>query len=237
MTQDIRDENPAGTASDHGRRDILAINQMVRAKAEANRKRPINLPAVTPKPAKKAESLVKAAKLTGRGTPAASTVEQVRRPSPSPGSHMAKTMNYNEFTETSVYTILHSKDLAALYRKGKRGMFTEGKKWVRAQELLESGRRNGQSVLVIFAPGEDIWELTHFGVLENVKISEDTNGKCETEVTVGNLTRIPTPRPSKTELIVCSTGKGLPPNHIRPYVLVQTPSFLSRKSKKKRKKK
>ncbi|HUY31439.1 MAG TPA: hypothetical protein VMV69_01565 [Pirellulales bacterium] len=173
--------------------DILAINQMVRAKAQANRNKAVDLPTTTSKPA---------------------------------------TTNSREFNETSVYTILHSKKLATFYGSGRRGVFTEGKKWVSAQELLESARKTGQLVPVIFAPGERTRELTHFGILEDVKISQDDEGKWTTTVSVRDLTKMRHPRPAKTQLVVSSTGLRLPANHIRPYVIVQTPKFLDKQKTK-----
>ena len=140
-----------------------------------------------------------------------------------------------EYTSECVYTILHSNDLAAIYKAGRGGTFTEGKKWVSAGNLLRAARKAGQTVAVIFAPGECIRELTHFAELDDVKISQGKDGKWSTTVSITNLTKISAPRPMKTVLKVCSTGENLPANHIRPYVLVQTPGFLTKKTKKKKK--
>lgn len=137
-----------------------------------------------------------------------------------------------EYTSECVYTILHSKELANLYRSGRRGTFTEYKKWVTAGKLLQNARSNGLTVPVVFAPGENIWELTHFAELEEVKIARNAAGRWSTTISVTSLTKIPQPRPIKTQLKVCSTGTKLPPNHIRPYVLVETPGFLLKVGKK-----
>jgi hypothetical protein len=137
-----------------------------------------------------------------------------------------------QYTAESVYTILHSNDLAALIRSGRSGTFTEGKKWVSAKKLLQAARVAGQVVPIIFAPGEDIWELTHFAELDDLKIGQDAEGKWSTTVFVTNLTKIRPPYPNKTQLTVCSTGERLHKNHIRPYVLVDTPRFLAQKKKK-----
>lgn len=138
-----------------------------------------------------------------------------------------------EYTSECVYTVLHSKELAAIFRSGRCGTFTEGKKWVAAEKLLRVARSSGQVVPVIFAPGEDIRELTHFAELDAVQISQGDDGKWSTTVSISSLTKIRPPRPKKTQLKVCSTGKKLPANHIRPYVLVHTPSFLKKTTKKK----
>jgi len=136
-----------------------------------------------------------------------------------------------KYTSESVYTILHSKDLANMFRSSRSGMFTEGKKWTSAERLLRAARSAGQAVPVIFAPGEDIRELTYFAEIDDLKISQDEDGKWSTTVSVRNLTKIRPPRPKKTQLKVCSTGERLPANHIRPYVLVETPSFLTKEKK------
>jgi hypothetical protein len=136
-------------------------------------------------------------------------------------------------SEKSVYTILDPDKLAELFRSGGCGEFKEGKKWVTAKELLRSARSEGEVVPVIFAPAVNIWELTHFADLDDVKIKQSKDGKWSTTVTVSNLMKISTPRRHKTSLRVCSTEKSLPNTHIRPYVIVYTPSFLIRKQHKK----
>ncbi len=125
-----------------------------------------------------------------------------------------------------VYTILHSNNLRKMFQAGRQGSFTEGKKWARAEELLRSARAACQIVPVIFAPGENIGELMYFAELDDVTISQCNDGKWSTTVSVTNLTRIRSPRPNKTQLTVCSTGKKLHKNHIRTYVVVRTPKFV-----------
>jgi hypothetical protein len=137
-----------------------------------------------------------------------------------------------EYTPVSVYTILHSKALAKMFRSSRSGNFTERKKWVSAEKLLRAARSTGEVVPVIFAPGENIRELTHFAELTNLEINQGEDGKWSTTVSVSNLTKIRPPRPQKTQLQVCSTGEKLPASHIRPYVLIKTPSFLAKKTKK-----
>lgn len=71
---------------------------------------------------------------------------------------------------------------------------------------------------LIFAPGENIWELTYFGFLQEVTIND---AQKSTSIKVSGLTRIKPPRPNKTRLVVCSTGHRLSSQRIRPYVLVE----------------
>ncbi|MGH7136438.1 MAG: hypothetical protein ACREHD_11910 [Pirellulales bacterium] len=137
-----------------------------------------------------------------------------------------------EYTAECVFTVLHSKKLAKIYRSGGAETFKENKKWVSAQKLLQDARSAARVVPVIFAAGEDIWELTHFAELDDVKIAQDKEGNWSTTVSIVNLTKIRPPRPNKTRLKVCSTEQRLPPTHIRPYVLVETPTFLTKKGKK-----
>jgi hypothetical protein len=135
-------------------------------------------------------------------------------------------MKFGSYAEQSVYTILHSNQLAAIYDSSRQGKFVEGRKWISAKKLLENARRAGQVVPVIFAAAEDIWELSHVGILEELQILQDKAGKWSTTVSVSNLKKTDQPRPVKTQLVVSSTGRRLPRSHIRPYVLVQTPSFV-----------
>jgi hypothetical protein len=135
------------------------------------------------------------------------------------------------FTEECVYTILHSRDLDKIYRSGGRGDFREGKRWAFAMKLLSAAKKAGKVVPVIFAPGEEIWDLTYVAALEEVKITEDSEGKSATTVSISRLTKFRNPLYNKTDLIVRSTGQNLDPNHIRPYVLVFTPGFLPKLAK------
>jgi hypothetical protein len=128
-------------------------------------------------------------------------------------------------TSTTVYTILHSKDLAKLFRAGRKGTFIEGKAWTAASALLARARAIGWRVPIIFAPGEAIWELHYFGFISDIRIVNDGDHR-RTQVDVSELCRFSKPRPLKTDLIVRSTGAPLPENHIRPYVLCETPVFL-----------
>lgn len=146
--------------------------------------------------------------------------------SPVTASHISQ--RNSTYAPECVYTILHSRDLANFFRNGRCGTFVEGKKWVSAQRLLHAAQSAGQIVPVVFAPGEDIRELTHFAELNAVTITQ-VGGEWATTVKVANLTKIPAPHPMKTELTVCSTGKRLPMGHIKPYVLVYTPKFLFNK--------
>lgn len=138
-----------------------------------------------------------------------------------------------EYTSDCVYTILHSKKLADLFRSGRSGIFSENKKWVTAEKLLLEARSSGRVMPIVFAPGENTRELSHIAELEDVTITQNEEGGWSTTVRVTNLTKIPQPRPLKTRLRVSSTGATLSNSHIRPYVLVKTPSFLLQRAAKK----
>lgn len=160
----------------------------------------------------------------GQQAPAPSTDE--------PSSLLDGPKVHPAYTSECVYTILHSRDLAALLRSGGSGSFTERKKWVAAEKLLRNARSTGKVVPVIFAPGEVIRELTHFAELDDVNIAQDGDGRWSTKVSITNLTKIAHPCPDKTVLTVTSTGRRLPAAHIRPYVLVETPAFMTERSRR-----
>ncbi|HVC95763.1 MAG TPA: hypothetical protein VND64_18870 [Pirellulales bacterium] len=119
-----------------------------------------------------------------------------------------------------------------MFRRKRGGKFVEGRKWVAAKRLLIDARKSGRLVPVIFAPAEAIRDLAYWGILDGVTITETADGSCSTTVLIRSLTRIAPPRPNKTALVVVSTGRKLSADHIRPYVLVQTPRFISTTRKK-----
>ncbi len=137
----------------------------------------------------------------------------------------------SSFTSVSVFTILHSRKLADAEKAG-RLTFKEERRWVSAKKLLEQAQRIGQSVPIIFAPAEKIWNLTHWGLLESVKLKENKDGRWLSVVNVNGFAKTKKPHANKTQLVISSTRTNLSKNHIRPYVLVDTPSFLSKPAKK-----
>jgi hypothetical protein len=94
-----------------------------------------------------------------------------------------------------------------------------------AANLLHRARASGWRVPIVFAPGEDIWELHYYGFIAEIRIV-DGEERRETIIEVSGLARFAKPRPIKTELVVRSTGANLPESHIRPYVICKTPGFL-----------
>jgi hypothetical protein len=130
------------------------------------------------------------------------------------------------YTPTCVYTVLHSDSLKRFYKDGRAGKFIEGKPWTAAKQLLESAKRDGLQVPIMFAGAEQIQELLYHGILTKVEIKKAADGKSKSVIRVVDLKPFRRPRPDKTDLIVESSGNSLSQNHIKTYVLCQTPEFV-----------
>lgn len=129
-----------------------------------------------------------------------------------------------------VYTITHSERLRYFYNLGGVGELTEGKRWVRAEALLRAARLFSMRFLVLFAPAEDAQHVTHYATLDTIR-PYDADGHSRTDYTFSALTAFRSPGPLKTSLINEATGKQIPANFDRPYLICQTPSLLIARAK------
>ncbi len=137
-----------------------------------------------------------------------------------------------QYTRKSVYTIVKSQSLKEMYDSGRSGTFTEKKPWVTAHKLWKTARSSDEVVPVIFAFAKKTSALEFFADLYEVTMRQNAEGKWTTEVAIKNLTKISAPRPLKTRLTVSSTRERLSAGFIRPYAIVDTPSFLLKLSEK-----
>lgn len=120
-----------------------------------------------------------------------------------------------------VYTIRHSSELHAAYKRGGDGSFIERKRWVTAVSLLEKAQIEGFNFPIVFAPGEFIDGLHFWAHIESLSITSDDF----TEVHYSGLTPIPE-KPPLSSLRLVSSGEPLRNDFLRPYALCYTPEFL-----------
>lgn len=131
-----------------------------------------------------------------------------------------------------VYTITHSERLKYFYNLGGVGELTEGKRWARAEALLKAARLFSMRFLVLFAPAEDTQRITHYATLDTIRLFESSSaGRSRTDFTFSSLNAFRSPGLPKTSLINEATGKAIPSNFDRPYLICQTPALLIAKAK------
>jgi hypothetical protein len=122
-------------------------------------------------------------------------------------------------TDICVYTIKHSDDLRASQNKGGADTYTEKKRWVRVQRMLDSAR--DARVPIVFAPAEGTAYLFAWALLDKVVVGEET-----TEFTFSDLRLIKSRKP-KSLLVKDSEGEPLDSQFIRPYAICRTPADLA----------
>jgi hypothetical protein len=123
-------------------------------------------------------------------------------------------------TDLCIYTIKHSKHLDATLAKDGRDTYTERKNWARAKQLLDSAKRSGQRLPIIFAPAEETRHLYAWALLDEVMPGETTT------YTFSELRRFPEKR-LKTTLVKARDGEPLAEKFIRPYAICNTPCYLN----------
>lgn len=119
-----------------------------------------------------------------------------------------------------IYTIKHSDDLQAALKNDGQTSFTEGTNWAKANQLLKEARSLGQRLPVVFAPAEGTRRLFGWATLDDIKLGD------RTEYTFSNLIAFRN-RPLKTTLKKQSDGLAISADYIRPYLICQTPDYLS----------
>lgn len=134
---------------------------------------------------------------------------------------------YQPIAPLCVYTIAHSERLNYFYNLGGLGELSEGKRWVRAAALLGAAKEFHMRFLVIFAGAELSRNIIYFATLETIRLRDAGNGR-RTDYSFSHLTPFHKPYPLKTSLVNDLTGKPVPSNYIRPYLICQTPVSLVR---------
>jgi hypothetical protein len=123
-------------------------------------------------------------------------------------------------TDLCVYTIKHSDDLRATLAKGGCDTYTERKSWTRAKQLLDSAKRSGQRLPIIFAPAEETFHLFAWALLNDV-VPGSTTDYSFSEL------RLFAVQPLKTTLVKARDGEPLAEKFIRPYAICKTPPYLA----------
>jgi 5-methylcytosine-specific restriction endonuclease McrA len=124
--------------------------------------------------------------------------------------------------EVGIYTNASSHRL----REASRGAepsrpITENKRWVTGRKLLDKARALGIELPLVFAQYQS---LSFWAVVRDIVLHEKT-----TEYRFANLRRLN--GFERNDLVVNEGGKRLPNSFIRPYALIRTPDFLSRRSR------
>jgi hypothetical protein len=122
--------------------------------------------------------------------------------------------------EAAVYTILHPDKLKQFEQKGKRGSATEGRRWTKGKQMLESAKANGMRMPILFADATDCSRLLYWAELDSIRV-----GRSGTRYSFHSLRPLGGEH-SPQELRLCSTGKRIAKGFIRPYALCKTPEFL-----------
>jgi hypothetical protein len=129
---------------------------------------------------------------------------------------------HRKISSACVYTIRHSRELDAVHSSGGSGELHERSPWTTGRRILESVRKNGERVPLLFAPAEaDIID----GIIYWALIDEIEMGPNGTWVAFSELQPLPQKQPLHS-LIRLRTGTPLSDSYIRPYVPCQTPSFI-----------
>lgn len=125
-------------------------------------------------------------------------------------------------TDFCVYTIKHSDDLRESSKSGDHDTYTEKKKWTWAKKLLDSAKRTGHRLPIIFAPAENTSYLFAWALIDAITPSDKS-----TSYTFSQL-RLFTKPQRKTTLRMARNGRPLSKGFIRPYSICHTPKFLVR---------
>ena len=126
----------------------------------------------------------------------------------------------------SIYTIRGSRFLAADHKNGGAGEFTENKRWTSALGFLDSARKAGQRLPLLFAAGESIRGVIYFAYIDDLFVSPpDENGNGTTKVRFSALRPL-RPKHPLSSLILRSSGEPLSDYFIKPYAICHTPDFL-----------
>lgn len=129
-----------------------------------------------------------------------------------------------ELSETCVYTILGLDKIKDALNAGGKGDAEEGKNWRRAEFMLRNAKGK-QLVPIILADAGNILELIAWGFLDNVIVPDKKLKLYHTHYFFSSLKEFDEYH-DKMELKVKSTGRELPENHIKSYVICETPAFV-----------
>ncbi|CAN5197791.1 hypothetical protein BH09MYX1_BH09MYX1_51630 [soil metagenome] len=125
------------------------------------------------------------------------------------------------FAEHAIYTILAETTLDELAKRSGDIDLRETKRWVTGKRLFDAAKRVGNEMAVIYADAAyDCSKLVYWGRLTHLEVSA-----TGTSYTVTDLR--PIRRHRAQELVLESTGQTIAEGYLRPYAIVETPSFVA----------
>jgi len=127
-----------------------------------------------------------------------------------------------KLSDRCVYTIRHSDVLRDVAELGGSAVFTEGRAWSQAVELLKRAQELEEVIPVLFAPAERTDRIVAWGLLDAVVIRE---AKPRTEFHFSQLKHLSSPFKKET-LLKAADGTALATGFIRPYAICQTPKSV-----------
>jgi hypothetical protein len=127
----------------------------------------------------------------------------------------------SRFAPFAVYTILHHDTLKKMAEGRKAEKLNEKKRWVTGSELFVAARSKGQEMAILYADAVHCSRLLYWGRLVALDVHDDG-----TRYTVADLAPLYSKRTQG--LVLRSTNEHIAQGFIRPYAIVETPSFISR---------
>jgi hypothetical protein len=121
----------------------------------------------------------------------------------------------------AVYTILHRDTLREIAGSGKVTPLNEKKRWVTGRDLFNEAQRKGQEMVILYADANECSKLLYWGKLTGIEV--DSNG---TRFSIAELTALT--QKTTQELVLKSTKARIANGYIKPYAIVQTPSFIEK---------
>ena len=147
-------------------------------------------------------------------------------------SALQKVKSSNGEKQCCIYAIKTLSDLKASFKNGGKGTFTEGKPWSTGRELFKDAKNEDKNLYVVFANADTTWDLLYYAKLTIIEIlpNTDKKGKSKdmTRYSFEGMKRYPKRNPpyNKMDLLVDSTGEGIPEGYIKSYAICRKPSYL-----------
>lgn len=131
----------------------------------------------------------------------------------------------NESLSSScIYTVRHSRYLAADRASGGKGEFAEGKSWTGGRRILQEARKSQRRVPVLFAvsnsDSSSCGVITHWALIDDIALTPQG-----TKIKFSSLQPL-TKKLLPSSLKKLSDGERLADDYIWPYVPCKTPALL-----------
>jgi len=121
--------------------------------------------------------------------------------------------------EHAVYTIAHPESLQPLLKQRGPIPRHQTKRWVTADALFQKALCAGQDMAIVFGDATHCTRLKFWGLISSLHVREDG-----TDFEVTDLKPLHGKRTQ--QLVLRSTQRHIAPGFIRPYAIVECPSFL-----------